>query len=589
MTNLALSVKSLFLLFLVTLAIALVPLAQAKPPKNQAILGEATYVTMPLRQLAHPVLLYVDKEHLLKRGYTVEQVLEKYGFASHVDGEAADAYLEVFKTAYVDGNGGIGMNGNFGSGRAAIIDEEWQIKGSGRTPMVNPNADADHRNGASLLPEAIHEAIWSNLLAAELPYGAYKVVAIIATGSMVTVDGREGEPRVLIIREDPVRPGHFVINSNAEKLNAPRDPARVQDAMTHLVAALPQPPGLVARDELARFRSGIFEFIDRQATQHAYAWAHSLFHGGTSPTNAGLDGRMLDFGTFSAYDGYPRVRILHDDGFMGDTDVYKRDLLKDVRDSWLRTLPPHLLAALPSEKEWFDRFEAAFQKTRQTEMLRLAGAFSELKDVLLSSRQGQLLAKNLIALAENGNENGIEFWKGGNPFGQGNYNVGKILDALAGMTLEELDSETDLLKGLIPTASVRKKFVTRYKSLFKLQRKLALAHGVSSEAEARYRKFAAGIRNKKMTAVFRQEANEQHIWKILEDYKKDHDPRPTQQYIEQVISEARRDFREAPPFSIVLNETKAEDKTERNVFDARANQTIRIETQPCEPLLLRAQ
>ncbi|HEY8272378.1 MAG TPA: hypothetical protein VIG33_15915 [Pseudobdellovibrionaceae bacterium] len=564
--------------FIFPLAITYALKAPCAPPKNQALLGAATYITMPLRKLSHPTLVYVNKEYLQARGISLDQVLEKFGFASPVDGEFADVYLDNVKTAYVDGNGGIGLNENFGSGRAAIVDEEWQIKGSGRTPMVNPNTDAYHRNGASFLPEAIHEAIWGNLLAEELPFGAYRVVAIIATGSMVASGEQEPQPRFLIVREDPLRPGHFVINPTSEKMNDPRDRARVQEAMKHLVEALPQPAGPVPKSEVARFRSGIFEFIDRQAIQHAYAWTHSLFHGGTSPTNAALDGRMLDFGTYSAFDGYPRVRILDDDGFMGDTEVYKRDLLKDIRDSWLKTLPSHLLANLPSEKEWFERFETVFQKTKKTEILRLAGALSEFKEELLKTQAGQNLAKTLLELAMAGNEKGIEAWRGEEPFGQGRYNLGKILVAASSVNLQDFDAENKTLRTLIPEEADRKTFVDHYQAFFKLQRDLVLPLGINPEAEATYRKYSSQIRNKKMVTLFHKVDNEKHIWKILEDYQKDHDPRPTQKYIDAMISQNRREF-PAAPYTIVLKETKSGEKIERDIFDARTNQFMKTQIQ----------
>jgi uncharacterized protein YdiU (UPF0061 family) len=488
----AMSLSKLTLFLLVPCLVTLNGLAAqhvfSAPPSHQALLGTETYITMPMHRLAQPRLIYADQEALKKRGISIDQVLEKFAFASPVDGESAHLYTNEIKTAYVDGNGGIGLNENFGSGRAAIIEQDWQIKGSGRTPMVNPNADSSHRNGASDLSESIHEAIWSNLLAEELPYGAFRVVAIIATGSHVHSGGMDGRPRVLIVREDPLRPGHFVINPSAEKLNDPRDRARIDAAMKNIVKALPQPAGANFVDEGTKFRSGIFEFIDRQAIQHSYAWAHSLFHGGTSATNTGMDGRMLDFGTFSAFDGYPKARVIDEDGFMGETVTFKIDLLKDIRDSWVKSLSPALLAALPSEQEWFDRFESTYQSNRQAEMLRLAGVFTEFKAELLKTSEGQRLAKLLIYLAEAGNDQKIEIWKGENPFEHGVYNVGAILSTAA--------HSQDLQK-LIPNDLIRKQFTTSYKNLFIQQQRMAANHGINAKAETEYRKIATEIRNKK--------------------------------------------------------------------------------------------
>ena len=545
-------------------------------PRNQAFLGVETYVTMPLRKLANAQLLYVDEETLMARGIAVSQVLEKFGFAAPVDGEFNSSYLELSKTAYVDGNGGIGLNDNFGSGRAATIETDWQIKGSGRTPLVNPNADSYHKNGAAVLAEGIHEAIWSQLLARELPHGAYKVTAIIATGSTVSSGGHEGQPRVLIIREDPLRPGHYVINPTAEAMNDARDRVRISAAMKHLVAALPQPRGSVPQGESAQFRSGIFEFIDLQAAQHGYSWAHSLFHGGTSPTNAGMDGRMLDFGTFSAFDGYPKARVIDEDGFMGDTSLYKRDLLKNIRDSWVKTLSPSLLAALPTEEEWFERFEQTFQKTRQKEMLRLAGAFSELTEQLWKREEGRELAILILQLAEAGNDKEIEIWRGESPFGGGTYNLKRILSAAASMDLRNLNSDNSHLKSLIADESTRKNFVKKYSALFNLQKTLASGFGIRSSAEAEYRRLASRIRNTKMSSLFHIERNEKQIWKIVNDFKAGRSASTIQGYIDQVVNENRRDFRDTPPFTIVIKQNKVGQNMIREIFDARTNQKVEL-------------
>ena len=506
--------------------VSLASQAQVQPPKHQSVLGAATYVTMPLRGLTHPKLLWADTEYLAGQGISPDQILKKFAYASPVDGESAESYSNETKIGFVDGNGGIGMNGNFGSGRAATIVEtragsastgqDWQIKGSGRTPMVNKDSDQYHRNGASVLGEGIHEAIWGKLLALEMPYGAYRTVAVIATGSL----------------------------------------------------------GVHPKNKTEKFRAGIFEFIDRQAIQHGYAWAHSLFHGGTSPTNAGLDGRMLDFGTFSAFDGYPNARVIDEDGFFGDTELYKRDLLKDIRDSWVRTLSSDLLAVLPSEAEWFNRFEATFQTTRQREMLRLAGAFTEFTSELMARSEGQRLAKVLIKIAEAGNTKKIEIWEGQNPFGTGTYNLGKILALAAGESFVNGDVENSGLRKLIPEEGQRTEFVDAYVSFLKIERQLALHVGISPAAETRYRRLAVKMRNRKMTAVFRLNKNEKHIWKIEADFAANGDPKPVQSYIDNIISESRRDFHHVAPYSIVYTEANSKLKNAARVFDAVKNQFV---------------
>lgn len=560
-------------------------------PRHQKVLGAATYITMPVNKLASPTLLWADFDFLLQRGILPNQTLAKFAFASPVEGESAAVYRQEFVTAYVDGNGGTGMNGNFGSGRAAIIQEDWQIKGSGPTAMVNPNADGSHRNGASFIAEGIHEAIWGRLLAYELPYGAFRTVALIATGSHI---GRDSQPRVLIVREDPLRPGHYVINPTAEALGDPRDAARIKEAMEHILDALPSPPGDLPVTAALRFMAKVNEFIDRQAIQHGYAWAHSLFHGATSPSNAGMDGRMIDFGTFSAFDGYPKVRVIDEDGFFGDTSTYQRDLLKNIRDSWVRTLPKILLAGLPSEAQWFERFEMKYQKTRQIEMLRLAGSFTEFGEELLTRPQGQNLAQILLQLAEAGNDKEIEVWKGENPFGAGTYNLKEILSAAASESLAGFSSELPNLKRAIHQDAIRKTFADAYLALFRLQQTLAFREGISAEAEWQYRLLASKIRNNKMTTVFRTNENESVIWALINKYKENGFPQPIRQYIDRAVAENRREFRDAAAYTLVLKENQVGYKTERIVFNALTGQTTRVssggQTVPqdkCESMLER--
>ena len=562
----------LFILLAISQTLSLNTFAvDTAPPRNQQVLGAATYVTMPLQKLAHPVLLWADRDFLLRHGVMPNLITDYFAYAAPSLGETGASYLPEFITAFIDGNGGIGMNDNFGSGRAAIIHEDWQIKGSGRTVMVNPKADLYHSNGAALMAEGIHEAVWSRLLAEELPYGAFRTVAVIATGSYLDTDL---QPRALIVREDPLRPGHYVINPSAELLGDARDAARIKAAMEHLLAALPTPAGAIPIKKSDQFRVKTFEFIERQAIQHGYAWSRGLFHGGTSPSNAGLDGRMIDFGTFSAFDGYPKVRVIDEDGFFGDTSLYKRDLLKNIRDSWVRTLSPELLAGLPSEQEWFDRFETTFQRTRKTEMLRLAGAFSEFSSELFARSEGKKLAEILLKLAEAGNDKEIEAWKGESPWGTGTYNLGKILKAAAEVELQGLNVELPALKAALPQVKLRREFVEAYKKAFRTQRSFAAQKGIAATAESEYRRLASEIRNRKMTTLFRADTNEKPIWDLIAKFKKTGDPKPTQDYVDELVAENRREFRDAAPFTIVLRESK--DRTERLVFDAQSGRTSKV-------------
>lgn len=569
--------KARSVLSMMAFALAFNPLSvHADPPEAAKIIGAKAFVPMEAKQLANPEAVYVNRKLMQEYGLDVRKIIEMTAYAAPVAGETAGAYTDKTKTVYADGYGGIGMNGNEGNGRTFTVDSMWENKGGGITPFVAVTSEASHRNGASLLPEGVHEAIWSNLLAEELPRGAHRVLAIISTNTRV--GGPDGEPRVLIVREAPIRPAHFVVNEYAEKRGSERDKARIEDAMKHIVDALPQPKDSKAKTQGERFRSGIFEMIDRQAQMHSYSWAHSLFHGGTSPSNAGLDGRALDFGTFQAFDGYQKIRVIHDDGFSGETEVFKRDLLKNMRDSLVKTLPPELLAALPSEREWSQRFDQSFKNNQAAELLRLAGSFNEFTPELLSSRQGRDLSKLLKTLADAGNEQKIEKWKlqafSQEYFNQGTYNLGKILKAISTIDLDSPKDSAALTEAL-PDTTLRNQLVELYVQTFRQQRDLAAAQGISAKAEIDYRRLASNIRNKKMSSLFANVENEKKIWAVNDDFKAKGHTGSVQNLIDKTILESRRDFHDARPFTLVLNEKLVDGRYERNVFDAKTDLVAR--------------
>jgi hypothetical protein len=563
--------------------------AQTSPQNsNLWLLGSTTYKTMPLYKLKSPIALWMDQDLLLSKKIALpsdslqvreQKMLNLVGYASKVDGEIAPKYTSVWISGLVDSYGGKGLNTNLGSGRAAIIptkgEGDWQLKGSGKTMMVNEHSDDDsHRSGASGIGEGVWEAAWSALLYNELPYGAYRLLGVFATNSSIP-QGDDAVPRIVAVREDPLRPAHFVINTDALVIQPEFEKKRVARAMKQLVEALPKPVGYVSRGRVEAFKAGVAEFIHRQAVQNGYIWAHSMIHGGIVPANTGLDGRTLDFGTFSAFDGYPNVTVITEEGF--DNNI-KSDLLKNIRDSWVQTLPANLLAVLPSEQEMFDSYERDFQNTRRVEMLRLAGAFTELTTELQRSGEGDELARVLIQIAEAGNERQINIWNEENPYGKGTYKLGKTLVALAAMPVSSLSANQPELLTLLPDQVLLQRLVRAYKKTFTVQRKLALEHGISNSAEKQYRVLAAKIRNAKMPSMYRNGNAYHNIDKMVELESANLNGQAFAKLVNGMVSRSRREFWDAEPFTIVLKENagRREGEKVRRVFDARAGQISNV-------------
>ena len=220
------------------------------------------------------------------------------------------------------------MNGNIGDGRTSVDGDE-NFKGVGPTGMVNPHTEEGHNSGTLKIDHAILEAVWSKLLDLELPYGANRVRGILGTNTMEDRDGHPGL-RVVIVRDDFLRPAHFITNETSAKVGRSIiDGERVRKAILNLPEALPQPTQAVTGiNRKTKLSLGLNEFIDRFAIQAAYLWSHSMYHGAMSPSNVTLQGAAADFGTFQALAGYPSVQLLCDcapnGGFFGRASSIKR-------------------------------------------------------------------------------------------------------------------------------------------------------------------------------------------------------------------------------------------------------------------------
>lgn len=202
------------------------------------------------------------------------------------------------------GGNGIGLNG--GSGRNAIIGAV-QVKGIGRTPLVDPAAPLSHASGGAYLEECIREAIFAGIVAHDFPYGAIPTMEILDTGETehwpAPIDPAL-ERRVLLVRPLFIRPAHF---ERAVGFDLPgtfegmRDQTRVHLIWTRAAALLGAP-------ELVRLFD---ECWHRWAHQLAYGFIHRLSHGNNTSSNISIDGRLLDFGAASTVPSWANTATSH--------------------------------------------------------------------------------------------------------------------------------------------------------------------------------------------------------------------------------------------------------------------------------------
>lgn len=200
-------------------------------------------------------------------------------------------------TAFADRYGGVGIGSNGGSGRAASING-YYVKGIGPTPLIGKTTNPAHSTGHCTLEECIREAVLSECVDAEFPWGAVPVLAIIGTGVSVPMapepgiglDNPTGMMELgLLIRPNFLRPAHF---DRALGFLSDMPKQGFQDALR--VKAMIESARRIWGDQ--GLLNAIVQLHARWADQLAYGYVHRFCHGAPSPSNVTLDGRLLDFG-----------------------------------------------------------------------------------------------------------------------------------------------------------------------------------------------------------------------------------------------------------------------------------------------------
>ena len=545
-----------------------------EPPVNASFLGKSGYLSVQVQKLANPKIIYADIPRAKIKQPMAKFLKDRWGWAKPTPSEPSSAYAPQWKTMFASFYGGNGLNNNLGEGRAAVSDDE-NFKGVGPTGMLNALTDPGHDTGTVTAHEGIIESIWSKLMSLELPFGAARVRGMIATRTLIQKVKDEPESfRVNFVRDDFLRPGHFIINPTAERVGrGAEEIKRVRNAILQLPNALPQPDGFTADNPAAKLKSGLNEWIDRMAVQAGYQWAHGIFAAAMSPTNVALSGAAADFGLFRALGGYPRLQLLHDARANGDSEEIV--VLQEFHDSIRKHAPKAWATSIGNIADWEKRFLAKREQEIKKQMLYLAGAMTELIPSLDDHESSERLSDLLVRLAKAGNEKII--WEISDPYGTGTYNVPRVLNRLAGAEFNPAALEESLVAE-VPEKAIRAKLAMAYYEYFLAMDSLASKAGISRQASLGYRKAAASIRNKKMEDMFSTPEFYRSVEKVVETYLRDEDESKVWHFIETKVNASRRNFRDAKPFTVVTSQIYDEvsGRIVREVYDARAGRMIRV-------------
>lgn len=205
----------------------------------------------------------------------------------------------------VDRYGGRGLGRNGGSGRSVLVGETY-LKGVGRTPLLGRSTDPAHASGGSYLEECAREILFSEIVAAEFPFGCVPTLAVCLTGDSSvwrTSSGEKYERQCILARPLFIRPSHFERAAGYDPLSRNEfsiDEARVASSIHHLKRLSNSGDQLMA---------GISVFWLRWTEQIAYAFAHRMSCGGLSASNITIEGRWVDFGAWASLPSWGRYAL----------------------------------------------------------------------------------------------------------------------------------------------------------------------------------------------------------------------------------------------------------------------------------------
>lgn len=526
----------------------------AGPPVHRGqLLSRSQYVEIQARRLVAPSLLWVNRAYLLEKGIDVpdgelspelsRQLLDALAYGVPGRGEPASAFSGQTKMFYADRYGGRGININLGSGRAASAGR-IQLKGIGRTPLAKKAAE-DHSNGLAGLEEGMREAFWGEVNQI-LPHGGNRVIALIDRGTLSEPRGGEREPNVIIVREDPVRPAHFVdhplyrraLRSILWKLNVI---GRV-DYARRLARSLPVPDGMRRAPLGERIGAGLAVYVDRIAEQHAAAFARRLYHGATSESNIEISGGFLDYATETAMPGHGLLRVLDHQAPAGRTDGFRRILVRNFVMNVLKKAPRSVVKLIPTPEVFLARFDAAYQGAGRREFLRLTGVPAAVSERLAETPEAAALGDAVASVAVDGARKVTG--KYAVPDRITRYDLGEILVGLAALrsndetTVAAWLRSRDVARSESDEPPATAALARAYAAYMSLAVEEAGRRGVGPDAFWNETRDNAAARNRDLPEAYR--------WKMIAEnqallrrYMTDKDPALIQRAIDERIATAR--------------------------------------------------
>lgn len=176
-----------------------------------------------------------------------------------------------------------------GSGRACHLETGESIKGVGKTVLA-PRGEAAHSDGCVGFEEAVIEAAVGEACAHLFDNRTTRVLAILAPDKKwYEQPGQENHPLLIVRVGNHVRPAHFV-HGSGKRPTSTDNPKLLNSAEK-----------MFGETDSATLDKRLAEGHASIAARMQHRWR--LLHGSPSESNMGVDGSLLDFGTFTSQPG----------------------------------------------------------------------------------------------------------------------------------------------------------------------------------------------------------------------------------------------------------------------------------------------
>jgi hypothetical protein len=540
-------------------------------------LNSESFVPMPTRRLKNAEVVWANLELLREMGIKVpkggltaefqEEMLNAWAWVAKANIPDSE-FLPGEKILYADLYGGSGGDAQ-GSGRAAAAGF-FQCKGCGRTPLAGPLpgmtlksafsfnpiklynnlkdyfSEIHHSHGGATLREGMGEAIWGEILNRDLPFGGNRVVAVIATDLKI---GALNERRTLIIRENSVRPAHFIRVAARMEKDPEAEKERIQKLTRSLLKSLTT-YGEQNGSQEEMFIDGQIKIISRIAQKYATEYTHGYFHGSTSPSNIEIDGRAVDHGPMTALDGYPKA-LFADMAPNGSIKQLEHELLFELFRDMRKAADESIKHDVFSDSQVHEILKREFDARVAQEFIILTGAPPVIIDDLMTKEPVKSYARLLRSLAEKGNRQIVDV-RYRIPINTGAYDIHEILPILAATNPEQRALNLALFNA-IPDKNVRLKLIDAHlKYMAELERS-AGRRGLNAEGIRRYIKIAAERWNKKLPELYRGPNQWAGFYKEIAKFSYFRSKTAIRQFIDNAIDRSFRMVRDNRTFEIITN------------------------------------